>query len=346
MFYHPYRRLFTGFTLLVGVNLSLAAGYWLLNMNRLNHDGTRIGYVQCLYMTVITTFTVGYTEAVPVVSVVDRLYTILVIVVGMGMIGYALSQVTAFLVEGELRDLLGRRTMEKMISAMREHYVVCGMGETGHYAAVELMTTRRPLVAIDSDEERLKRLAATAPFPYVVGDATDELVLDRAGIRVAAGVMCALPNDRDNWFLTLTCRQLNSKLRIVAKVEDVNLMARVKNAGANAVVSPQFIGGLRMVSEMVRPTVVTFLDRMLRDREKAYRVEEIRVDSDSRAVGKPLRDLNLTQWGILVVAIQPPGSETFDHAPSAETVLPPGATLVVLGDAEQVARARAALSAR
>lgn len=340
--WHPYRRLLVGCAIVLGVNLALALGYWALNLDRTNPDGTPIGFVQCLYMTVISTFTVGYGEFVPVLTSLDRFYTMLVIVSGIAMIGYGLSQLTSFVVEGELKEMWERRTMERLIGAMRNHYIVCGLGETGHYAVNELVQTRRPLIAIDSDEARLKKLAIVQEFPYVVGDATDEIVLEQAGIRAALGVMCALPNDRDNLFLAMTCRQLNPKLRIVTKAEDVNLAPRVRNAGADAVISPQFIGGLRMVSELVRPTVVTFLDRMLRGREMSYRVEEIRIDPNGSMSGKRLCDLQLAQWRIVVVAVQAPGSEHFEHAPLPETVLLPGSTLVVIGEAEPLARARAA----
>jgi voltage-gated potassium channel len=337
---NPVRRILISIGLVVGVNLLLAVGYWLLNLDRTNVDGSPIGYLQCLYMTVVSTFTVGYGEIVPVRSTTDRVYTMFVIAIGIATIGYGLGQLTAVIVEGDLKEVIGRRSMEKTIAALRNHYIICGMGETGHYAVAELVATRRPLVAIDTDEARLKKLSDTLDFPFLVGDATDDAVLERAGVRVAAGVLCALHSDRDNLFLAMTCRQLNPKLRIATKLEDVNLTQRVRNAGADSVVSPQFIGGLRLVSELVRPTVTTFLDRMLRDRESHVRIEEIRISAESSFAGKRLNEVPLAQRGVLVLAVQPPGTDKFTHAPPPTTVLEPGMTVVVLAKTDEVAAVR------
>ncbi len=334
------RRLIGAFGLLFGGNLAFAAGYWVLNWDRTNPDGSPIGYIQCLYMTVVTTFTVGYGELVPVITSADRIYTILVITIGIGTIGYALSQMTAFIVEGDLRNILERRKMEKRIVILHDHYLVCGTGEVGHYVIEELYATKRPFVAIDTDEEHLKKVAGERNMLTIVGDATDEEVLIHAGIKVAAGVICALQNDRDNLVLAMTCRQINPKLRIVAKAHDIKILERLKHAGADAVVSPQFIGGLRLVSEMIRPTVVSFLDQMLRESESTVRVEEVRIANESRLAGKRLNEINLEGRGLLAMAFKPSGSGKFEYVPAKDAVLTPGCTMIVLGDAEHVGRLR------
>lgn len=335
------RHLIGAFGLLVGANFTFAAGYWILNQARTNPDGSPIGYIQCLYMTVVTTFTVGYGELVPIVTMFDRIYTMLVIVIGIGTIGYALSQMTAFIVEGDLRNILGRRKMEKRIVVLHDHFLVCGSGDVGHYVIDELFATRRALVVIDTDEEHLKRVIGDRPILYIVGDATDEEVLVHAGAKVAAGVICALQNDRDNLVLAMTCRQINPTVRIVAKAHDIKLLERLRHAGADAVVSPQFIGGLRLVSEMVRPTVVTFLDQMLRESDAAVRVEEVRIAAGSRMAGKRLNEIDLEQRGMSAMALKAPGSDTFVYVPARDSVLTPGCTIIVLGDAEHVTTLRA-----
>ena len=334
------KRLVGALALLVGANFAFAAGYWFMNQGRTNPDGSEIGYIQCLYMTVVTTFTVGYGEIVPIVTQADRVYTMLVIVVGIGTIGYALSQMTAFIVEGDLRDILGRRKMDKNIAALRDHFLVCGTGDVGHYVIEELLVTNRPFVAIDTDEEHLKKLFAERAVPFVVGDATDEDVLTKAGIKMAAGVICALQHDRDNLVLAMTCRQINPRLRIVAKCHDIKLLQRLKNAGADAVVAPQFIGGLRLVSEMVRPTVVNFLDQMLRETDAAVRVEEVRIGAQSRLAGKRLNEIDLERRGMLAMALKAPGSNKFDYVPARDSVLTPGCTVIVLGDVDPVGKLR------
>ncbi len=339
---HPYRRLLVALAIVIGVNLLLAIGYWLLNLDRTNDDGSPITFDQCLYMTVISTFTVGYGEAVPIKTPLDRFYTMLVIFIGIAMIGFGLSQMTAFFVEGELRNLLGRLTMDQAIASLRNHFVICGLGDTGYYASVELHATKRPFVVIDPDEARLKKMAEATPFLYLVGDATDDVILEKAGIRHAAGVLCAMPNDRDNLFLAMTCRQLNRTLRIVSKVHDVHLGQRLRNAGADSVVSPQFIGGLRLVSELTRPTAVTFLDRMLRDRDTSFRIEEVRIEAGSSVAGKLLGEAGLAHSGALVMALQKPGAEQFIYVPPMDSVLEPGSTIIVLATPEQVRSLRKA----
>jgi len=331
-----YRRLVVAFLLLVGVNFVLAAGYWLMQQGRTNPDGSEIDFLQCLYMTVISTFTVGYGEAIPIITPADRIYTMIVIVLGLGTMGYGVSQMTAFLVEGELHGILARRKMDKRIAAMRDHFVLCGTGDVGHYVIEEMLATQRPFVAVDEDEEHLKKLSEGRSFPYVVGDATDEEILAEAGIKVAAGVVCALQHDRDNLVLAMTCRMNNPNIRIVAKCHDIKLSQRLKNAGADSVVSPQFIGGMRLVSEMVRPTVVSFLDLMLRDRDKGMRVEEVRVQAGSALAGKPLTDRAVADTDVLILAIQAPGEKAFAYGPSSGSVLAAGCTLIVLGSAASV----------
>lgn len=337
-----YRRLIIAFVLIAGVNLALAGGYWMINQGRTNQDGSEITYLQCLYMTVVSTFTVGYGELVPVTTAADRIYTMLVIVIGLGTMGYALSQMTAFVVEGDLKEIIERRKMEKSIAALWDHCLVCGAGDVGRYVIEELLATKRPFVAVDTDEAQVKKLAAKQPFPYVVGDATDEAVLAQAGITVAAGVLCALPNDRDNLVLAMTCRQINPKIRIVAQAHDVKLSHRIKSAGADAVVSPQFIGGMRLVSEMVRPTVVSFLDLMLRDMDKAMRVEEVQVQPGSTLAGTKLVERIIANSNVLVMALKEPGADKFLYVPPSDALLRPGCTLVVLGETDAVARLKEA----
>ena len=335
-----FRRLLIPFLVVFVVNTVLAGGYWLLYLGRNHTGGGPITYLDCLYMTVITTFTVGYGEFVPIQTSMDRIYTMLVILSGAGVIGYGVSQLTAFIVEGELRNLLGRRRMEKQLAALSEHYIVCGAGDVGHYVVVELQATKRPFVVVDLDEPRLRRMSETQPFPYLAEDATDEAVLTRAGIQRAAGIMCALPGDRDNLFLAMTARQLNPKLRIVSQAHDIKLAGRLKNAGADSVVSPQYIGGLRIVSEMVRPSVVSFLDTMLRDKTNAPRVEEVRVETGSPVAGKRLNELDLSKRKLLVMAVRPPASDKVEYVPPADTAIAAGTTLILLGDIDRVNRFR------
>lgn len=303
--------------------------------------GPDASWLDCLYMTVITVLTVGYAEVVPGVETpIGRIFTIVLIVGGVAVLGYGLSTVTAVIVEGELLDILERRRMDREIARLNNHYIVCGAGRTGEHIIDELVKTQRPTVVVDVDEERLRYINEIYKVPYVVGDATDEGVLIRAGIERARGLLTALSTDPDNLYVVITARGLNPDIRIVSRAVEPAAYEKLKRAGADAVVDPNHIGGLRMASEMIRPTVVSFLDVMLRDLEETYRIEEVTVQPGSEIAGKRLSDLRLPErTGALVLACKR-GDADFQYQPPADTMVEPGTTLVVLGSVESMKKLR------
>ncbi|NCO33589.1 MAG: hypothetical protein AUJ92_02255 [Armatimonadetes bacterium CG2_30_59_28] len=299
--------------------------------------------LDCFYMTVISITTVGYGEVVPIEnSPLGRIFTIVVIVSGMGLLTYGVSTLTAFLVEGELSAILGRRKMMKAIDKLNNHFIVVGMGATGYQVICEMDKTQRDFVVIDIDEERLRRLSEQHPFLYLVGDATDDSIFHDAGIDRAEGVVVVLPDDKDNLFVTISVRQLNPRVRIIAKGVESHARGKLIKAGADSVVSPNLIGGLRMVSEMIRPAAVGFLDLMLRDSQHTVRIEDVTVSDRSALCGRNLRDSGIRQqYGLLVMATRPEGQLQFDYNPGPETILQGGMDVVVLGDVEGVKNLRA-----
>jgi voltage-gated potassium channel len=207
---------------------------------------------------------------------------------------------------------------------MKDHVIVCGAGSTGSYIVAELVAARTEIAVIDMDEQRLEDL--------------DEDVLARAELATARGVVAALSNDKDNLYIVVETRQVNPKARIVAKSEELGHVEKFRRVGADAVVSPPQIGSLRMVSEMMRPTVVRFLDEMLRDK-RAYRIEEVTIGKGSSLDGVPLRDAAIrSKFGMSVLAMSNGNSWTYN--PDADAKLVGGMTIVVLGSAEQVAKLR------
>lgn len=222
--------------------------------------------------------------------------------------------------------------MDKQIAKMHGHIIVCGVGTTGVHCVNELRGTGREVVAIDRDEEKLKRLCdEVGEFPYIVGSAESDEVLRRAGIEQASGLLACLTEDKDNVFVTLTARSMNRKLRIISKVLEETSRRKLAIAGANGTVNPTAIGGLRLVSEMVRPTVVTFLDNMMRDSSSAYRFEELCVEPGAPIAGKRLAEANLRgKSNVLVVAAKTPPNSKFTYNPTADTVLEPGVVIVLL----------------
>lgn len=235
-------------------------GFWLLSPNV---QGGWEGWIRCAYMTVISLTTVGYTEVIPVHEHPTlMLFTSSLLLVGIAVVTYAFGAITAFLVEGSLTDVFWRKKMNKHIRRMDQHDIICGVGNTGKAAIDEMQKTGHSVILIDRDPALLAPDKACASTPGITGDATEESVLLEAGIERAVGLLTCLPSDRDNLFLIMTARQLNPSLRIVAKLCNPNNASKFYKAGASDVVSPQQIGGLRLASQLIRPTVVTFLDRM------------------------------------------------------------------------------------
>jgi voltage-gated potassium channel len=302
----------------------------------------RYDWLSCFYMTVITLATVGYGEVIDSSHFPGvRIFTSILILSGMGILLYSLSTVTAIMVEMDLSDVFKRRKMNKDIKQMRNHFIVCGLGATGSCIAQELLKTGTPFVAIERASEHIEIAQRLGEFPYIMADATDDEVLLKAGIDHAIGMAAALSTEKDNLFLTLTARQLNPSIRIVARGLDESVNRKLKKAGADAVVSPTFIGGLRMASELIRPTVVSFLDTMLRDTTSSIRFEEIPVSQSSRFFNQTIRDTKLRDdSNLLIVAVRYPGTSRFIYNPPADTVLTEGMTVVVLGDSKQVHRLR------
>jgi voltage-gated potassium channel len=222
--------------------------------------------------------------------------------------------------------------------------VVCGAGSTGRHVIEELLATGVPVVAIDVREGELREIAEkfpTAEFSYLVGDATDDDVMAQTGLDRARGLVAALSSDKDNLYLTVSARQTNPGARIVARCAELSHVEKIRRSGADAVVSPNFIGGMRLVSELLRPAVVRFLDDMLRDRRATYRIEEIQLGHGAAGLGATLREARVRErFGMTVLAMRAGDSQSWVYNPDADERLGPGTTLVVLGSAEQVAELR------
>ena len=302
-------------------------------------------WMDCFYMTVITLSTVGFAETLPGMQQNDmaRAWTVMLIVLGSGTLLYFVSTFTAFIVEGDLLGAIKRTRMQKRIEHLENHIVVCGVGSTGHQVVEELVSTQAPFVAVDSDPVKIEKLLEELEgidILYIVGDATDDHTLEQAGVARARGVVAALHDDKDNLFVTVTARSLNSKARIVAKTVEVSADNKLRRAGADAVVSPNRIGGMRMVSEMLRPHVVEFLDLMLRDKDKNLRFEELEIPAQSPLIGTQLKDTDIrSTTDVLVVAVRRP-DDGFIYNPRPDLVLKQGMTLIVLAQTPEIIKLR------
>ncbi len=304
--------------------------------------GGKPKFMDCLYMTVISITSVGYGEVLPISgNLLAEIFTMLLITFGMGIILYGLSTMTASIIEGDLSGIWRRKKMEKKIKKLNNHYIVCGGGSSGGHVLEELTKNKESVVLIELDESIIERhLALDENLLYLHGDATDDQNLLTAGITNAAGIIISLPSDKDTLYATMTARMLNAKLRIISKAVDYKLAFKLKTAGANNVVSPNFIGGLRMASEMIRPTVVDFLDSMLRSSQGQLRIHQIVVASNSNVAGKKILESGLKdKFNLLVLGSKLPAQE-IEFNPSATQILTPGMTLIVMGDVESIAAAK------
>lgn len=238
--------------------------------------GDKHSWMDCFYMTFITISTIGFNEVVDVTHYeYGRLFTVFMGATGIGVLGYVVSTVTAFILESDLSLELRRKKMQQKIAKLEDHYIVCGAGRVGSNVVHELAVTGRPCVMIEPDTESIRKYLENHPAQlYLQGDATDDDVLLAAGLMKARGVFAVAHDDNDNLVISLSVKQLNPNLRVVARCHDLKNAEKVRRAGADEIVSPDFTGGLRLVSAMVRPQVVSFLDDMLKS-EGSLRMEEI-----------------------------------------------------------------------
>ena len=330
------RRLVNAGLSLVAVTLIGALGFWILGEGKWSFE-------DCAYMVLITITSVGYQEVLPVASVeYGRIFTMVVLVSGMGVSFYFVSALTAFIIEGDLREALWRRRMHKRLLGMHDHYVVCGAGRTGSYITDELLRAGCDLVIVDLDGKCLDRLikAHGEIFIAIEGDATDDQVLREAGVERARGLVTSLEHDQDNLFVSMSARQLNAELRIVSRANVDRVTPKLRQAGADAVVSPSNIGGRRMAHELLRPNVVGFLDFMSRDHlESQLEIEEVEVLKGSPLVGLSLAKSRIREVSnALVLSVVNGGDHTYNPGPEFE--FEAGMTLIVLGEGAQVARLR------
>jgi len=327
------RRLLGALGFIIAVTIVGVIGFSVIDPNA--------GLVRAFFMTAITLTTVGYGEEIAVDTDPARIFTAILILVGMGATLYFVSTGTAFLLEGQLGNVFRRKKMVRDLAALEGHMIVCGSGPTAIYAARELSTVDRPVVLVvaapsDADEANVH----LPGVPIVVGDATDDDILEAAGVERASGLIACSESDNENVVITLTARQLNPRIRIVARLQDVDQEGKARKVGANAVVSPQHIGGLRLASELIRPTVVTFLDRMLRDRDKNLRIDEVLVPEGASAVGKQIRHLGLDDLpGILLLAVRA-GDGGWEYNPKRTEEVKAGQILIFLGSPDDSRKLR------
>lgn len=302
-----------------------------------------IGYValgfsllDALYQTVTTISTVGFREVRPL-SAGGKVYTIALILLGTGAALYTFGVLLEALIEGHLRQLLEARRMARDINDMAGHVIICGWGRVGRASADYLTAAGHRIVVIDRDPNRIDGIE----YAHVRGDVTDDLVLMAAGIRQAHALIAALDTDADNVYVTLSSRALRPDLVIIARARNDASKSKLVRAGADRVVNPQLLGGHRMASYALQPHVAEFLEGVLHDESLDYRIEQIEIGHASDLAGKQLRETRLAEdSGVQFLAIRRAGESAFVANPTPDTVVEPGAVLIVVGTSGQLSSLR------
>jgi len=298
-------------------------GYWSFGLT----------FTEAVYQTVTTVTTVGYRELKDF-SPAEQWFTIAIIITGVSTVLYTFTLTVQVVVEGQLRDFVGRRLMDREISKLRNHTVVCGWGRVGRAVAEDLASAGHQVMVVDVDAQRV----AGVSYPTVVGDATLDSTLRAAGIEQASALVAALEGDAENLFVTLSARAIVPDLFIVARARQDESIPKLANAGADRVVNPQELGAARMASFVARPHVAEFVDVVMHERSLEFRMQEFTVPERSTIAGVTLRDADLRkQTGVLVLALRRVDG-SFTTNPDPDIVIEPHQILITVGTDDDLRR--------
>jgi voltage-gated potassium channel len=294
-------------------------------------------FLDSLYMTIITIFTVGFKE-VRDLSPLGRIFTIFIILGGVGTALFAFSKIAEIVFEGGIRESWRRRKMENSLQNLKDHFIICGYGRMGKIVSERLAEEHLPFVIVENNPSKIDVIKKEGKYLYIPGDATQEEVLERANIRQAKALASLLPSDADNLYLVLTVRLLHPSLFVLSKVVDDEAEKKILQIGANKVVSTYKLSGLKIAQGLIRPAVVDFMDLIIRRKELSLYMEEYIIKKETWIINKTIAELNIRQRAnVIVVAVKKPGEEIVFNPPS-DFSIETGDTLLVLGDKDGIQR--------
>jgi voltage-gated potassium channel len=292
--------------------------------------------LESFYTTVLTLTTVGYGDFAPKSST-GMLFTVVLVIFGVGTMLYTVGLVAQIMLEGRLMKLMGRGKMEKTIEKMSNHYIICGCGRIGMLIARELAAEKVPFVVMDNSPEVIQRIQEEG-FVYFRGDSTHDKCLIGAGIKRARGIICVLPSDAQNLYVILTAKELNPKIWILSRSEEEESEHRLLRAGADRVMSPYTLGGNRMAMAILRPAMLDFIEITTRRQSLELRMDELPICEGSTLIGKSLEESEIRQrYGLIIVAVKKDSGKMIFN-PVAGYVIQDGDKLIALGEEDNVAR--------
>lgn len=296
------------------------------------------------YMTVITIFTVGYGEVEPL-TIPGKVFTSFLIITSFGTFAYAASSLTKFIFDGEINQYFKLKKLNKQLEQLNDHVIICGYGRNGRQAAHVLKKNKKKFVVIENSQKVQGLISDTIKDLLILGDATTDETLLRAGIQRAKALLITLPVDADNLFICLTARNLNPKLTIISRASEDSSDAKLRIAGANNVIMPDKIGGAHMASLVMKPDVMEFIDFITGQGGDAINLEEFSYENLPEALkNKTIKDLEIrNSTGANIVGFRTEKGNYIVN-PSADTKLIPSAKLFVLGTQEQIAKLKSLLS--
>ena len=324
------RQIIIALVMLIGLLVAGTTGYLFIE----NDNPERSWHLlDAVYMTVITLTTAGHDDLE--MSDSGRIFTILLLVVGIVVFTYSVTIATAFLIEGQLQNFFRQQKMVRTVDKLLNHYIICGLGDTGVHVLDEMLKAGEDFVGIESEEARLIHLTDTRNFPYLHGDATDDELLIRAGIARARGLVTCLSRDQDNLFVVISARKLNPHLRIASKAVEDNSPGKLITAGADEVVLPDHIGGLRLASGILQPQLVGFLESITQNQDGAQFTESV-IQKEAPLDGISLKAANIReQTGLVVIAIRD-NDGTFLYNPPGDKKMVAGDALLVIANRKQL----------
>lgn len=296
-----------------------------------------IDLINSFYMTVITVTTVGFKE-VKELSVPGKFLTIIISLSSFIIIAGMVGVVNYFLFSGEIKKLYRSNKMKKKLSKIKKHYILCGTGEVGEQVIKEFIRNKVNFAAIDRDKDKLEKLSENYKnIPVIWGDATLEDTLKKAGIERAIGMVIALPNDADVLFVTISSKQINPDIKIVAQVTEMNSVEKLKKAGVSNVILSKVIAGIRLSQLILKPNIVSFLDVLTHTEQVPLRLEEIKLSKNSPLINKTLSKAMIPKrTGLMVIAVKDEINNKYIFNPSASIKLDENIKLIVLGEEEKI----------